>query len=223
MGDEKSVSFSIRIGSNKNRIEDDPKFMDKEARKILSDAIEQKKSIVIAGATGSGKTELQKYLISHLEDYTRVIIIDNVQELDYVRFNENLDVASWQISPTIPKGNAQELIRNALRNNPDWIVVAESRGKEMADALNAVMSGHPIITTLHARSVESIPHRILRLVQSGNKDEKAEDILSDIYEHFDYYVYLERVISKNKKVERFVSSIAVIDQNKQFKVIYERR
>ena len=223
VGDEKSVSFSIRIGSNKNRIEDDPKFMDKEARKILSDAIEQKKSIVIAGATGSGKTELQKYLISHLEDYTRVIIIDNVQELDYVRFNENLDVTSWQISPTIPKGNAQELIRNALRNNPDWIVVAESRGKEMADALNAVMSGHPIITTLHARSVESIPHRILRLVQSGNKDEKAEDILSDIYEHFDYYVYLERVISKNKKVERFVSSIAVIDQNKQFKVIYERR
>ena len=223
VGDEKSVSFSIRIGSNKNRIEDDPKFMDKEARKILSDAIEQKKSIVIAGATGSGKTELQKYLISHLEDYTRVIIIDNVQELDYVRFNENLDVTSWQISPTIPKGNAQELIRNALRNNPDWIVVAESRGKEMADALNAVMSGHPIITTLHARSVESIPHRILRLVQSGNKDEKAEDILSDIYEHFDYYVYLERVISKNKKVERFVSSIAAIDQNKQFKVIYERR
>ena len=223
VGDEKSVSFAIRIGSNKNRIEDDPKFMDKEARKILSDAIEQKKSIVIAGATGSGKTELQKYLISHLEDYTRVIIIDNVQELDYVRFNENLDVTSWQISPTIPKGNAQELIRNALRNNPDWIVVAESRGKEMADALNAVMSGHPIITTLHARNVESIPHRILRLVQSGNKDEKAEDILSDIYEHFDYYVYLERVISKNKKVERFVSSIAVIDQNKQFKVIYERR
>lgn len=223
VGDKKSVSFSIRIGSNKNRIEDDPKFMDKEARKILSDAIERKKSIVIAGATGSGKTELQKYLISHLEDYTRVIIIDNVQELDYVRFNENLDVTSWQISPTIPKGNAQELIRNALRNNPDWIVVAESRGKEMADALNAVMSGHPIITTLHARSVESIPHRILRLVQSGNKDEKAEDILSDIYEHFDYYVYLERVISKNKKVERFVSSIAVIDQNKQFKVIYERR
>lgn len=222
VGDDKSVSFSIRIGSNKNRIEDDPNFMDKEARKILSNAIEQKKSIVIAGATGSGKTELQKYLISHLEDYTRVIIIDNVQELDYVRFNENLDITSWQISPTIPKGNAQELIRNALRNNPDWIVVAESRGKEMADALNAVMSGHPIITTLHARNVESIPHRILRLVQSGNKDEKAEDILSDIYEHLDYYVYLERVIGKNKKVERFVSSIAVIDQNKQFKIIYER-
>lgn len=223
VGDEKSVSFAIRIASNKNRIEDDPHFMDKEARKILLEAIAKKKSIVIAGATGSGKTELQKYLISHLEDYTRVIIIDNVQELDYVRFNENLDVTSWQISPTIPQGNAQELIRNALRNNPDWIVVAESRGKEMADALNAVMSGHPIITTLHARNVESIPHRILRLVQSGNKDEKAEDILADIYEHLDYYVYLERVISKNKKVERYVSKIAMVDQNKQLKIIYERR
>ena len=223
VGDDKSVSFSIRIASNKNRIEDDPKFMDKEAKSILLDAIKQKKSIVIAGATGSGKTELQKYLISHLEDYSRVIIIDNVQELDYVRFNENLDITSWQISPTILKGNAQELIRNALRNNPDWIVVAESRGQEMADALNAVMSGHPIITTLHARNVESIPHRILRLVQLGNKDEKAEDILSDIYEHLDYYLYLERVVGKNKKVERYVSSIAKIDQNKQLKIIYERK
>lgn len=221
--DEKSVSFAIRIASNKNRIEDDPHFMDKEARKILLEAIAKKKSIVIAGSTGSGKTELQKYLISHLEDCSRVIIIDNVQELDYVRFNENLDVTSWQISPTIPQGNAQELIRNALRNNPDWIVVAESRGKEMADALNAVMSGHPIITTLHARNVESIPHRILRLVQSGNKDEKAEEILADIYEHLDYYVYLERVISKNKKVERYVSKIAMVDQNKELKIIYERR
>lgn len=221
--DEKSVSFAIRIASNKNRIEDDPHFMDKEARKILLEAIAKKKSIVIAGSTGSGKTELQKYLISHLEDCSRVIIIDNVQELDYVRFNENLDVTSWQISPIIPQGNAQELIRNALRNNPDWIVVAESRGKEMADALNAVMSGHPIITTLHARNVESIPHRILRLVQSGNKDEKAEEILADIYEHLDYYVYLERVISKNKKVERYVSKIAMVDQNKELKIIYERR
>lgn len=222
VGDEKSISFAIRIASKEIRIKNDDVFLDDDSREILFNAISNKKSIVIAGPTGSGKTELQKYLISNLEDYSRVIIIDNVQELDYVRFNPNLDVTSWQISPSIPQGNAQELIRNALRNNPDWIVVAESRGKEMSDVLNAVMSGHPIITTLHARSAEMIPHRMLRLVQMNNHEDKAEDILTDIYEHIDYYVYLERKISKDKKVVRYVDSIASIDENHQLKTIYKK-
>lgn len=222
VGDEKSISFAIRIASKTIRIKDDDSFLDDKSRKILFNAISNKKSIVIAGPTGSGKTELQKYLISNLEDYSRVIIIDNVQELDYIRFNPNLDVTSWQISPSIPQGNAQELIRNALRNNPDWIVVAESRGKEMSDALNAVMSGHPIITTLHARSAEMIPHRMLRLVQMNNHEDKAEDILTDIYEHIDYYVYLERKILKDKKVIRYVDSIAAINKNHQLETIYKK-
>ncbi len=222
VGDEKAISFAIRIASKTIRIKNDDNFLDDKSRKILIDAINNKKSIVIAGPTGSGKTELQKYLISNLQDYSRVIIIDNVQELDYVRFNPNLDVTSWQISPSIPQGNAQELIRNALRNNPDWIVVAESRGKEMSDVLNAVMSGHPIITTLHARSAEMIPHRMLRLVQMNNHEDKAEDILNDIYEHFDYYVYLERKISKEKKVVRYVDSIASINNNHQIEIIYKK-
>ena len=222
VGDEKSVSFSIRIASKEIRIDESNKFMETKARKILLEAMNEKKSIVIAGPTGSGKTELQKYLISKLEDFTRVIIIDNVQELDYVRFNPNLDVTSWQISPTIQQGNAQELIRNALRNNPDWLVVAESRGKEMSDALNAVMTGHPIITTLHAKSVEAIPRRIMRMVQMNDNKESPEDILSDIYEHIDYYVYLNRSLSKGKKVERFVESIANISESGKLQIIYQR-
>ena len=221
VGDNKSISFSIRLASKTIRIQDDGSFMENKAKNILLGAIKDKKSIVIAGPTGSGKTELQKYLISKLDDYTRVIIIDNVQELDYVRFNEALDVTSWQISPTIPQGNAQELIRNALRNNPDWIVIAESRGKEMSDALTAVMTGHPIITTLHAKSIEAIPRRMMRMIQANNNKELPEDIISDIYEHVDYYVYINRKIGKDKQVIRFVDAIATIDENK-FKIIYQK-
>ena len=222
VGDEKAISFAIRLASKEIRINDRSSFMEVEARKLLLNAINDKKSIVIAGPTGSGKTELQKYLISKLEDFTRVIIIDNVQELDYVRFNPNLDVTSWQISPSIQQGSAQELIRNALRNNPDWLVVAESRGKEMSDALNAVMTGHPIITTLHAKAIEAIPRRMMRMVQMNENKESPEDILNDIYEHIDYYVYLNRKISKDKKVIRFVESIACVNENKQFVVAYRR-
>ena len=223
VGDEKVVSFSIRIASKDIRIDESSKFMEKEARNILLSAIKNKQSIVIAGPTGSGKTELQKYLISQFEDYTRVIIIDNVQELDYVRFNPNLDVTSWQISPSIPQGSAQELIRNALRNNPDWLVVAESRGKEMNDALNAVMTGHPIITTLHAKSILAIPHQMMRMIQMANVEERAEDILEDIYSHIDYYVYVNRRIDKGKKVHRFVEAIAIKGDGDNLKIIYQRK
>ena len=161
-------------------------------------------------------------MISKFAENSRVIIIDNVQELDYVRFNENLDVTSWQISPFIEQGNAQELIRTALRNNPDWLVVAEARGKEMSDVLNAVMTGHPIITTLHARSVEAIPKRMMRMIQMNNLQENSEDILEDIDEHIDCYVYLNRKITKDKKVVRYVESIAMSDSNHKLKIVYKR-
>ena len=222
VGDEKSVSFSIRIASKTIRIDEKGSFMDEKVKKILFGAIKEKRSIAIAGPTGSGKTELQKYLISKFEDYTRVIIIDNVQELDYVRFNPNLDVTSWQISPNIKEGSAEELIRNALRNNPDWIVVAESRGQEMKDALNAVMTGHPIITTLHAKSINAMPRRMMRMVQMSNNKESPEDILNDIYEHIDYYVYLNRKITSGNKVTRFIESIAQVDEDLKFKIIYKK-
>ena len=222
VGDEKSVSFSIRIASKTIRIDEKGSFMDEKVKKILFEAIKERRSIAIAGPTGSGKTELQKYLISKFEDFTRVIIIDNVQELDYVRFNPNLDVTSWQISPNIKEGSAEELIRNALRNNPDWIVVAESRGQEMKDALNAVMTGHPIITTLHAKSINAMPRRMMRMVQMSNNKESPEDILNDIYEHIDYYVYLNRKIANGKKVVRFIESVAEVDENLKFKIIYKK-
>ncbi len=222
VGDDKSISFSIRIASKELRINDNDHFMEASARKIIFDEVKNSHSIVIAGPTGSGKTELQKYLISKFAENSRVIIIDNVQELDYVRFNENLDVTSWQISPFIEQGNAQELIRTALRNNPDWLVVAEARGKEMSDVLNAVMTGHPIITTLHARSVEAIPKRMMRMIQMNNLQENNEDILEDIYEHIDCYVYLNRKITKDKKVVRYVESIAMSDSNHKLKIVYKR-
>lgn len=222
VGDDKSISFSIRIASKELRINDYDHFMEASARKIIFDEVKKNHSIVIAGPTGSGKTELQKYLISKFAENSRVIIIDNVQELDYVRFNEKLDVTSWQISPSIEEGNAQELIRTALRNNPDWLVVAEARGKEMSDVLNAVMTGHPIITTLHARSVEAIPKRMMRMIQMNNLQENSEDILEDIYEHIDCYVYLNRKITKDKKVVRYVESIAMSDSNHKLIIVYKR-
>ena len=81
---EKSISFSIRIASKENRILNSKSFMNAKMKDFLMDCLKKKRSIVIGGPTGSGKTELQKYLLTSLEDNTRVIVIDNVQELEFI-------------------------------------------------------------------------------------------------------------------------------------------
>ena len=75
-----------------------------------------------------------------------------------------------------------ELIKNALRSNPDWLVVAEARGKEMNQVLTSVMTGHPIITTLHAKSVNAIPKRICRMIMQADNTQSYDDIFDDVSE-----------------------------------------
>lgn len=222
VNNEKACTFAIRIGSEQSRVIDDLDFIDEKCRKYLFKALEDEKSIVICGPTGSGKTELQKFLLLNLKDNTRVIIIDNVEELENIRINDKIDVSSWQISENTLNSSIQELVRNALRSNPDWIVIAESRGKEMNEILNSIMTGHPIITTLHAEKLEDIPLRICRMVEMADITQKHESILNDIYEHVKVCVFLNRKFDSDKGVKRYVESIGELQKDHTMKLIYRR-
>lgn len=222
VNDEKSCSFSLRIGSIKSRIEGDEKFIPKDAEKYLFECLKNNESLVIAGPTGSGKTELQKYLLSHLRKNSRIIVIDNIEELENVRGNEDLDITMWQISPNNQMGSIQSLIRIALRSNPDWLVIAEARGKEMNEVLNSVLTGHPIVTTLHAKRIEDIPLRICRMVEMAEVNQKHEDILNDINTSIKNYVFVNRVINEDGSIDRFVESIGRMSDDGKLKIIYKK-
>ena len=222
VNDEKACSFSLRIGSTKSRIIGDEKFIPKEAEKYLLDCLNKNESLVVAGPTGSGKTELQKYLLSKLRKNSRIIIIDNIEELDILRTNDDLDITMWQISSSNPTGSIQSLIRIALRSNPDWLVIAEARGKEMNEVLNSVLTGHPIVTTLHAKSIEDIPRRICRMVEMVEVNQKHQDILDDINSSIKNYVFVNRVINADGSIDRFVESIGRMNDDGIMKIIYRK-
>ena len=116
----------------------------------------------------------------------------------------------------------EELIKNALRSNPDWLVVAEARGKEMNEVLTSVMTGHPIITTIHAKSIAAIPKRVCRMVMSADTTQKYEDILDDVFEHIKYYVYLNRKFSKDGTVHRFIESIGELQKDGSMKIFFKK-
>ncbi|MEE3299389.1 MAG: hypothetical protein VZR98_03740, partial [Candidatus Enteromonas sp.] len=95
--DGRSYSFSLRILGEQSVIKDNSPFFEGEAREILVNAINNGESIVIGGITSSGKTELQKYLLLHLKEATRVIVVDNLQELERFRGSSGIDLTSWHV------------------------------------------------------------------------------------------------------------------------------
>ena len=112
---DECVCFSLRIASSILRFENDD-GLNQEVRELLSILIDSNVSIVIGGITGSGKIELQKYLISHMKDCTRVIVIDNILELDQFVTNDNLDLNVWQVDDKREEASIQNLVKNALRS-----------------------------------------------------------------------------------------------------------
>ncbi len=214
---DKVFNFSIRLGYDKLRIKDDGSFINKRALSLLDEAINKKCSIVIAGKTGTGKTEFQKFLISRMNENTRIILIDNINEFETNYFKDNLDSQTWLVNNQ--KNNFEDLIKNALRNNPDWLVVGEARGEEMKACLNSTMSGSPTITTMHARDSESIYHRIARMCMINSKNLVFEETLEDVKEHFKFLVYVKKIFDeKTKSYVRYVDSISTNDKGKFLEV-----
>ena len=220
---EKCLTFSIRISSEKPIIKNDPNFLNAELISLFNVLLRSKVSIVIGGITGSGKTEFQKYLISSLEKYTRIIIIDNVLELDNLSLDNELDINIWQSDENNKETSIQELVKNALRSNPDWLIVAESRGKEMIEVLNSAMTGHPILTTIHAFDINSMPTRIARMVMMNEQSQNFDILLTDIYYNFRFYVYLKRDIDCYGHVNRYIDEVAEFDIKGNKKTIYKNK
>ena len=221
INDNDVVTFSIRIASYVPKIRDDSDFFTPTLVELLKLIIKSKQSIVIGGITGSGKTELQKYLLRNMCNNERVIVIDNVMELDAVRDKEEIDLTCWKVDDKNPNVSGAILIKNALRNNPDWLIVAEARDKEMVDVLNSAMTGMPIITTIHTFDNKSMPFRMARLVQRSEQKMDYNDALKDIYYHFHFYIYLSKKIVDGE-VKRFVSEVGYYDDDGVYSWIYKK-
>ena len=215
------VTFAIRIASVKPRIDKDSDFFTPEIVELIKYIITSRYSIVIGGITGSGKTEFQKFIIRNFPKYERVIVVDNVLELDMLRNDTDIDLTCWQVDEKNPNASSSILIKNALRNNPDWLILAEARDKEMVDVLNSAMTGIPLVTTVHAFDVKSLPFRMGRMVLKSSEKLDYNETLMDIYYHFHFYFYLSKE-DKSGSVKRYVSEVGYIDNNGKFYYLYKR-
>ncbi|MDR2179710.1 MAG: Flp pilus assembly complex ATPase component TadA, partial [Synergistaceae bacterium] len=120
----------------------------------LREAITDRKNILIAGGTGSGKTTFVNALLDVLNDLSpndRLVVLEDTLELQY-SLEDVYSLRTDEKSET----TMQSLVKLSLRLRPDRIVVGEVRGGEALDLLKSWNTGHPGgICTLHANSAES--------------------------------------------------------------------
>jgi len=123
--------------------------------------VQYKSNILIAGGTSSGKTTLLNAISFFIPPEARVVSIEDTRELNLPRENWIPSVSRSAIG-TGKEGEVDlfQLLKNSFRQNPDYVIVGEVRGKEAFVLFQGMASGHSSISTIHADSVDTVIKRL---------------------------------------------------------------
>lgn len=131
---------------------------------VLRQALRERKNILIAGATSAGKTTFLNSLLwemSQSDPDARLCILEDTKEITCRADN----VFQARTSQTV---SLQDLTHAALRLSPSRLIVGEVRGREAADLMKILNTGHPgSCCTLHADSAASALTRIEELIEEA--------------------------------------------------------
>jgi P-type conjugative transfer ATPase TrbB len=135
-------------------------IMSESQAAFLRRAVIERRNVIVAGGTSTGKTTLVNALLAEVAKTTdRIVLIEDTRELqcrapNLIALRTKDGVASLT-----------DLVRSALRLRPDRIPIGEVRGPEALDLLKAWSTGHPGgIGTLHAGSVQGALRRLEQLI-----------------------------------------------------------
>ncbi|MGE0731641.1 MAG: CpaF family protein [Acidimicrobiia bacterium] len=140
--------------------------VDRHLASFLTAAVRSRLQIIIAGATGAGKTTMLRALASAVPAHERIVTIETELELGLDRFPDvHPDAVALEAREANVEGvgavSAAELVRMSLRMNPDRVIVGEVRGDEVIPMLNAMSQGNDgSMCTIHADSSASVFNKL---------------------------------------------------------------
>jgi flagellar protein FlaI len=123
-------------------------------------AIENNKSLLFVGGTASGKTTSLNAVSLLIPPVAKVVSIEDTREITL--YHDNW-IASVTRDGSAEGGNAIkmfDLLKSALRQRPEFILVGEVRGPEAQTLFQAMNTGHTTFSTMHAGSVDAAIHRL---------------------------------------------------------------
>ena len=187
----------IRLNKEKLISED---YVTEQIHDFLIQCVHARCNIIVAGETGSGKTELVKYLASKTREDEKIISIEDTLELHLDRIYPNRDIVAMKTNNI---ASYTEALVACMRQNPIWILLAEVRSAEAVMAVrNSISSGHHILSTIHADKASSIPMRMYSLLESS---QDTEQFLASIHRYVQIGIYVKGYFSK--RLNRFQREI----------------
>lgn len=199
---------------------EEPKIPSPKTRAELLDWLRQivaeRKTILVAGGTSSGKTTFLNALLGCIPKHERLITIEDSPELEpqtdnCVRFvtSETLNI------------DAKALIKQCLRYRPDRIVVGEVRGAEALDMLDACNTGHDgSMTSIHANSPILALQRLETLVLRSGVPWPHDAIRQTISQAIHYVIQMRLNANGKRAISEILELKGIDSQTLQYR--YEK-
>lgn len=210
----------IRLNKDKLIQED---YVSTKLHDFLITCVQGHCNILVSGETGSGKTELVKYLASHTKEDEKIITIEDTLELHLDKIYPNRDIVAMKTNNI---ASYSDVLVTCMRQNPRWILLSEVRSAEAVMAVrNSISSGHNILSTIHSDKASSIPMRLYSLLESS---QEIDQFLKSIHRYVQIGIHVKGFFSK--KYNRFQREITQVvefyvddDANEaKFNVLYAR-
>ncbi len=179
-----------KIRLNKDKLIDE-KYCTLQIHDFIIKCVEGHCNIIVSGETGSGKTELVKYLASHTATNEKIITIEDTLELHLDRIFPHRDIVAMKTNNI---ASYTDVLVTCMRQNPKWILLSEVRSAEAVMAVrNSISSGHNILSTIHADKASSIPMRMYSLLET-NQD--VNQFLATVHRYIQVGICVKGYMSK---------------------------
>jgi flagellar protein FlaI len=181
-------------------------------------AVEYGRSILISGGVATGKTTLLNALSLFIKPELKIVSIEDTAELllphpHWVPSVARLPIAEIE-GKKLGEVDLFDLLRESLRQRPDYLIVGEVRGREAYVLFQQIATGHSSMSTIHADSIERLVDRLTTPPIS---------LPANLIEALDLIIFIVRIKYGSTYVRRINSVYEILgyDRNKNFPIINE--
>ncbi len=171
--------------------------------------IENRASVLVAGGIAAGKTTMLNCLSMFIKPEMKIVSVEDTQELNLPHENWIPSVVRLSFGYE-DKGSITlfDLLRAAVRQRPDYIIVGEIRGEEAYTLFQAMATGHLGMCTIHAESVEAVINRL---------ESEPMNIPKSLMAMIDVVLVLARTEIEGKPARRTLTTAEVVGLNAKTK------